>query len=70
MTRVRRLILTVVVGVLVTLPIAGTALADFAVDPGKSVLTGKVSVEGQVAAEGAPLFFLDGRTLKPLQVSG
>jgi hypothetical protein len=31
------------------------------------VLTGKVAVDGQVAAESAPLFFLDGRTLKPLE---
>ena len=44
-------------------------LTDFAVDPGKSVLNGKVSVDGQVAAESAPLFFLDGRTLKPLQAN-
>jgi len=42
-------------------------LTDFSVDPGKSVLTGKVAVDGEVAAESAPLFFLDGRTLKPLQ---
>ena len=42
-------------------------LTDFVVDPGKSVLTGKVSVDGEVAAESAPLFFLDGRTLKPLE---
>ena len=42
-------------------------LTDFEVDPGKSVLTGKVSVDGEVAAESAPLFFLDGRTLKPLE---
>ncbi|CAA9474122.1 MAG: hypothetical protein AVDCRST_MAG65-986 [uncultured Solirubrobacteraceae bacterium] len=42
-------------------------LTDFVIDPGKSVLTGKVSVDGEVAAESAPLFFLDGRTLKPLQ---
>jgi hypothetical protein len=42
-------------------------LTDFEVDPGKSVLTGKVSVDGNVAAESAPLFFLDGRTLKPLE---
>ena len=42
-------------------------LTDFVVDPGKSVLTGKVSVDGEVAAESAPLFFLDGRTLEPLQ---
>ncbi len=41
-------------------------LTDFVVDPGKSVLTGKVTVDGKVAAESAPLFFLDGRTLKPL----
>lgn len=41
-------------------------LTDFVVDPGKSVLTGKVEVDGKVAAESAPLFFLDGRTLKPL----
>jgi hypothetical protein len=45
-------------------------LTDFAVDPGKSVLMGKVSVDGQVAADSAPLFFLDGRTLKPLETSG
>jgi hypothetical protein len=43
-------------------------LTDFVVDPGASVLTGKVTVDGpqaapQVAAESAPLFFLDGRTL-------
>jgi hypothetical protein len=44
-------------------------LTDFKVDPGKSVLTGKVSVDGQVAAESAPLFFLDGRTLKPLETN-
>ncbi len=42
-------------------------LTDFEVDPGKSVLTGKVTVDGDVAAESAPLFFLDGRTLKPLE---
>jgi hypothetical protein len=44
-------------------------LTDFVIDPGASVLTGGVSVDGEVAAEGAPLFFLDGRTLKPLQVN-
>ncbi len=43
-------------------------LTDFVVDPGKSVLTGQVSVDGEVAAEEAPLFFLDGRTLEPLEV--
>ena len=45
-------------------------LTDFVVDPGASVLTGKVSVDGEVAAESAPLFFLDGRTLEPLRASG
>src|SRR3954447_24588498 len=45
-------------------------LTNFKIDPGKSVLTGKVSVDGKVAAESAPLFFLDGRTLKPLETSG
>ena len=43
-------------------------LTDFVVDPGRSVLTGTVSVDGKVAAQSAPLFFLDGRTLNPLQV--
>ncbi len=42
-------------------------LTDFVVDPAKSVLTGKVTANGKVAAASAPLFFLDGRTLKPLQ---
>src|SRR3712207_3602422 len=42
-------------------------LTDFVVDPGKSVLTGKVTVDGQEAAPSAPLFFLDGRTLEPLR---
>ena len=43
-------------------------LTDFVVDPGKSVLTGTVSVDGEEAAPaGTPLFFLDGRTLNPLE---
>jgi hypothetical protein len=45
-------------------------LTDFVVDPGASVLTGTVSVDGEVAAESAPLFFLDGRTLQPLKAEG
>jgi hypothetical protein len=45
-------------------------LTDFVVDPGASVLTGTVSVDGDVAAESAPLFFLDGRTLQPLRAEG
>jgi hypothetical protein len=44
-------------------------LTDFVVDPGKSVLTGTVTVDGQEAAAGAPLFFLDGRTLDPLRTT-
>ena len=44
-------------------------LTDFVVDPGASVLTGTVTVNGEVAAESAPLFFLDGRTLNPLDVN-
>ena len=43
------------------------ALTDFVVDPGASVLTGTVTVDGKEAATDAPLFFLDGRTLKPLK---
>jgi len=43
-------------------------LRDFLVDPGKSVLTGNVLVNGKMAAEAAPLFFLDGSTLEPLSV--
>jgi hypothetical protein len=41
-------------------------LTDFVVDPGTSMLTGTVSAGGEVAAQDAPLFFLDGRTLEPL----
>jgi len=44
-------------------------LTDFVVDPGASVLTGTVSVDGEVAAQTAPLFFLDGGTLEPLMVN-
>jgi hypothetical protein len=42
-------------------------LTNFVVDPGTSTLTGTVTVDGKVAAESAPLFFLNGRTLKPLE---
>jgi hypothetical protein len=42
-------------------------LTDFDIDPGKSVLTGKVTVDGEEAAPSAPLFFLDGSTLEPLE---
>jgi hypothetical protein len=42
-------------------------LTDFVIDPGASVLTGTVTVDGEEAAADAPLFFLDGRTLQPLR---
>ena len=42
-------------------------LTDFEIDPGASVLTGTVSVDGEVAVPNAPLFFLDGSTLDPLR---
>lgn len=44
-------------------------LEDFVVDPAESVLTGRVTVNDEVFAESAPLFFLDGRTLNPLEVN-
>ena len=44
-------------------------LTDFVIDPGASVLSGKVTVDGEEAAPNAPLFFLDGRTLEPLQAN-
>jgi hypothetical protein len=44
-------------------------LTDFQIDPGASVLTGKVTVDGEEAAADAPLFFLDGRTLEPLEAN-
>jgi len=44
-------------------------LEDFNVDPGASVLTGRVTVDGEVAADEAPLFFLDGSTLEPLRTT-
>jgi hypothetical protein len=45
-------------------------LTDFVVDPGTSHLTGKVSANGKTVVKSAPLFTLDGRSLKPLKVSG
>ena len=44
-------------------------LTDFVIDPGASVLTGKVSVDGQTAVPSAPLFFLDGTTLQALRTN-
>ncbi|MCA1711355.1 MAG: hypothetical protein LC789_06845 [Actinobacteria bacterium] len=43
-------------------------LTNFVVDAGKSMLTGDVSANGASVVKGAPLFFLDGSTLQPLQV--
>ncbi|MDT2004441.1 hypothetical protein FXW78_06200 [Rhodococcus opacus] len=42
-------------------------LTDFTIDPGTSLLTGDVSVNGASAAADVVLFDLNGRTLKPLQ---
>jgi len=44
-------------------------LTDFVIDPGTSVLTGTVSVNGKEAATDATLFDLDGSTLEPLQTN-
>jgi hypothetical protein len=45
-------------------------LTDFVINPGTSELTGKVSANGRTVLKSAPLFTLDGRSLKPLKVSG
>lgn len=45
-------------------------LTNFTIDPGKSILYGDVTANGKTAATQTPLFFLDGRTLQPLQTSG
>ena len=44
-------------------------LTNFVVDAGTSTLTGDVSANGKSVVKGAPLFFLDGRTLKPLDTT-
>ena len=44
-------------------------LENFVIDPGGSVLTGDVTANGASVVKGAPLFFLDGSTLKPLVVN-
>jgi hypothetical protein len=46
------------------------SLTDFKVNPGNSVLYGNVSVNGTLAAADAPIFKLDGSTLKALKLSG
>lgn len=45
-------------------------LENFVVDPGTSMLTGKVTVDGAEFAPSAPLFFLDGSTLMPVRTEG
>ncbi len=45
-------------------------LTNFTVNPGNSTLYGDVSANGTSAAVQAPLFTLDGTTLKALQLSG
>lgn len=45
-------------------------LTNFVIDPGTSHLTGRVSANGKLVVKSAPLFTLDGRSLKPLKVSG
>lgn len=42
-------------------------LSNFVVNPGTSMLTGKVTANGKTVAPSAPLFFLNGSTLQPLQ---
>jgi hypothetical protein len=44
-------------------------LTDFVIDPGTSMLMGKVTANGKEAAANAPLFFLNGSTLKPLRTT-
>jgi hypothetical protein len=45
-------------------------LTDFVIDPATSELTGTVTANGEVAAEDALLFKLDGSTLEPLAMEG
>ncbi len=45
-------------------------LTDFVIDPGTSELMGTATVNGEVAAEDAVIFDLDGSTLQPLQTEG
>lgn len=44
-------------------------LTNFTVDAGKSMLYADVSANGKSAAKQAPVFFLDGSTLKPLDTT-
>lgn len=44
-------------------------LRNFVIDAGASLLYGDVRVNGKKTGENVPLFFLDGRTLEPLQTT-
>lgn len=44
-------------------------LTNFTVDAGKSMLMGDVSANGKSVVKQAPIMFLDGRTLKPLDTT-
>jgi hypothetical protein len=55
-----------------TLTEGGTTvgLSNFVVNPGTSMLTGKVTANGKTVLPSTPLFFLNGSTLKPLETHG
>jgi hypothetical protein len=50
-------------------PITGGNVTYYEPGSVSPFVQGTVSVDGEVAAEGAPLLFIDGRTLNPLQVT-
>lgn len=54
-------------GIRVSASATALELTDFEIDPGVSVLTGTVSVDGEERVSSAPLFSLDGSTLEPLR---
>lgn len=55
-------------GLTLTSGATSVSLDNFVVNAGTSMLTGDVMVDHKPYASGVPLFFLDGRTLQPLQV--
>jgi hypothetical protein len=57
-------------GISLTSGTTSVELTNFDVDPGKSLLFGDVSANGQSVVEDAPLFFLDGSTLQEPRVEG
>lgn len=56
-------------GLSLTVPGKKVTLENFVVDAGKSEVFGDVSLNGKSVVKGAYLFFLDGRTLKPLDTT-